>query len=566
MQALVTRYKIVPATLAALAILSAAWMAAPGCAAKQQEQTVAEENQKPGCYSLKPYKVPVEATELDKKLLSIMEKHRIVGLTAAVFRDNKVIWSSGYGWADLKSPSENTPYTIFRVASISKMMVGTALMQLYEQGKFGLDDDIGKYLGYQVRNPNFPGTRITFRHLLTHTSSIVDSGSYNRIVAEYPEVLREISLKDMLVPGSKYYSLNSFANYAPGAGFSYSNFGTGIAGSLVEAIAGMPLDKYCAENIFGPLKMDASFEPADIKNWQQIGSLYRSDDGYASFRPTTGNNYAAKPERTMISVSLGSALGRGPAGGVRANVIDLAKFMIAHMNGGSYGKTRILEKDTADLMHSMQWFGESLDGLYKQKGLNFHITDQLIPGQRFIGHSAEAYGLSGDAYFDPDTKFGMVFLFNGGHYVDANPFYSVENQVAQVLYSEFAPKQMDKPRKIQGKANSTLIVVNNRKIILAVPAAVIQPKLNANEAKLFFVTEISAADALKAGIELTEKGDTLTYTSGQNKVVLTVGNAVMMVNGREILLPQGPYQAGDHIMVPLRELSAALMINADIRY
>jgi CubicO group peptidase (beta-lactamase class C family) len=494
-----------------------------------------------------------------------MEKNRIVGLTAAVFRDNEVVWSSGYGWADLKSPRENTPDTIFRVASISKMVVGTALMQLYEQGKFSLDEDISKYLGYQVRNPVFPDARITFRHLLTHTSSIVDSGSYARMMEECPEVLREISLKDMLLPGGKYYSPNSFANYAPGAGFSYSNFGTGIAGSLVEAIAGMPLDKYCTQNIFGPLKMDASFEPADIANWQKIGILYRSDDGYSSFWPTR-DNYAVKPECTVISAPLGSALGRGPAGGVRANVLDLSKFMIAHMNGGGYGKTRILKKDTANLMHSMQWFGDGLDGFYKQKGLNFHITDQLIPGQRLVGHSAEAHGLSGDAYFDPDTKFGMVFLINGGRYIDANPFYSVENQVAQVLYTEFAPKQVDKPREIKGKANSTLLVVNHRKIILPVPAAVIRSKLNTNKAKLFFVPEISAADALKAGIELISKDDTLTYTSGQNKVVLSVGKAVMQVNGREITLPQGPYRDGDHIMVPLRELSAALMIKADIRY
>ncbi|BBB90518.1 MAG TPA: serine hydrolase [Methylomusa anaerophila] len=512
-------------------------------------------------YPLAPYIVPAKPSALDNKLLSIMTEHKIVGLAAAVFQGDKIVWSSGYGWADLKTPRQAGAETIFRVASISKMITATALMQLYDQGKFALDDDISRYLGYQVRNPGYPDVKITFRHLLTHTSSILDSGSYNNIIQERPELLSSIQIKDMLVPGGSYYSPATFANYPPGTSFSYSNFGAGIIGSLVEAISGMPFEKYCLKYIFGPLKMDAGFDPADIANWKNLGLLYRPDETCTSFQPVAGY-YDAKPQPYIITAPLGNALGWSPAGGTRANVLDLSKFMMAHMNGGSYNKARILKAETADLMHDMQWFGYSMDGFYKQKGLNFHISDDLVPGQRLTGHSAEAYGLIGDAYFDPDSKFGMVFLMNGGNYRDAHPFYRVENDVANALYSQFAPKPSNNPRAIKARANDSLLSVNNRKIFMPVPASVAKPRQD----KILFVPEMSAADALKARITQNAANNTLTFVYGANKVLLTAGQSEMDVNGNKVRLPQAPYKTGNHVMVPLRELSLALGVKTDLNF
>ncbi|WP_094603033.1 D-aminopeptidase [Sporomusa silvacetica DSM 10669] len=504
----------------------------------------------PGYYALPPYKLPAKPTVLDKQLLTTMGKYKVVGLSAAVFNEHKLIWNGSYGWADLATDRTVNAETLFRVASLSKMITATALMQLYEQGKFGLDDDISQYLGYQIRNPRYPDVKITFRQLLTHTSSIVDSGAYATILEEAPALLQEIDIQDMLVPDGQYYDPDTFGNYAPGSQFSYSNFGTGIVGTLVEKISGLPFDKYCTKYIFKPLAMDASFEPSDITNWQNTAVLYRPDASLTSFRPTKDNYNGIKPAPATST----GALAHSPAGGLRANSTDLVKFLQVHMNGGMYKHTRILKPDTADLMHSMQWFGYSMGGFYKQKGLNFHITDDLVPGKRLVGHSGEAYGLSSDAYYDPDSKLGIVFLMNGANLIEANPYYSVENAIAKTLFTTFAPKTSNKPKQLKVKAGASFITANNRKIFLQTPVAI--PKVGKNQ--LLFLPAITAADALSAGLEQAD--DTVTFTIDESKATLTVGQASMTVNSKTLALPQAPYKQNGQLLVPVRELAAALKI------
>lgn len=531
------------------------------CPAMAQEVNSQQEVQD-GFFQLNPYKVPAKATPLDKKLLAVMGEHHIVGLSAAVILGDKVIWSGGYGWADLRTARPVTPETIFRTASMSKMVTGTALMQLYEQKKFRLDDDISNYLGYQVRNPKYPNIPITFRQLMTHTSSILDRGSYDALINETPELLGKIDIKDILTPKGTYYQADTFASYAPGGKFSYSNFGTAIAASLVESISHLPFAQYCKQYIFKPLKMDSSFQAMDIEKWKNIGVLYRPNGEGTWFRPTKDDYRDVKPMGTIRNAPLGSALGDSPAGGARMSVLDVSKFMMAHMNGGTYGRKSILKKETADLMHGIEWFGDGMDGFYKQKGFNFHATDDLVPGQRLIGHSAEAYGLIGDAYYDPDTKYGLIFLMNGGQYTNSNPYYSVENQVAKVLYNEFASKFTEKTRKIRGKVNNTILTVNDRKLFMPLPATEVKAKTG----KTVFIPEITAADALKVGIALDATGDILTYTKGNLKAVLTVGKGQMDVNGKKINLLQAPYKKDGHIMVPFMDLNNALGIKANIKF
>jgi CubicO group peptidase (beta-lactamase class C family) len=515
-----------------------------------------QEDPPPGYYAIKPYKLPAKPTILDKHLLGIMDKYKIVGLSAAVFNDNKLIWKGGYGWANLETGRAVTPETLFRVASLSKMVTATALMQLYEQGKFSLDDDISQYLGYQVRNPLYPDEKITFRQLLTHTSSILDSGAYETIL-DTPSLLTDVDIKKILDPDGEYYNPATFGNYSPGSQFSYSNFGTGIVGSLIEKLSGLSFDKYCTQYIFKPLAMDASYEPADIKNWQNIAALYRPDANLTGFKPTKDNFHDQKPPQAELHVA--GALAHSPAGGLRVSSTDFAKFLQAHMNGGLYNRTRILKADTADLMHSVQWFGNSLGGFYKQKGLNFHITDDLVPGKRLIGHAGEAYGLIGDAYYDPNNKLGIVFLLNGADLTaESNPYHPVENSLATTLYSAFAPKATNKSKQLKATAGTNFIMINDRKIPLQAPATI----KSAGKMQFLFLPAMAAADALATSLD--QDGDTVIFTSGQNQATLTAGQNTMLVNGKTIILPQPPFLQDNQIFVPVRELAEALRCNIRI--
>jgi len=376
-------------------------------------------------------------SELDSAILAEMAKYNIVGISAVFVKDGRVVWSNGYGWSDLERNKQATPDTIYRLASISKTITATALMQLWEQGKFGLDDDIGNYLGFKVRNPNYPDDKITFRMLLTHTSSILDGssqGGYNKALNSTNPPL----LKDLLDRNGTAYSDLTWGNYRPGTDFNYSNFCAGIIACLVEKISGERFDQYAINHIFKPLGMDAAYDAADIANVDDIAVLYRSTGDGGSFIPTADNYQPGEvPQKKEYGLPLGNYY-IGPAGAVRASVTDLAKFMIAHMNGGVYNGVRILNKDTVDLMHKMQWSGNGLDGFYKQMGLIFHITDELA-GRRLIGHAGEAYGLVSDMYFDPDDNCGVIFVTNGGNYSFlSNGFTNIESAVINQIFDKLA--------------------------------------------------------------------------------------------------------------------------------
>lgn len=511
----------------------------------------------PGYYVLPPYKLPAKPTPLDKQLLKIMETYKVVGLSAAIFSDSRLIWKGAYGWANLEANLPVTPGTIFRAASLSKMVTATALMQLYDQGKFALDDDISLYLGYQVRNPLYPDEKITFRHLLTHTSSILDDGAYAAIL-EKPSLLSETTVKELLVPDGAYYDPATFGNYAPGSQFRYSNFGTGIVGALLEKISGMSFDQYCTRYIFNPLAMDASFEPAAIKNWKNIAVLYRPDTDLTSFRPTKDNYQGQKPLPPEPH-PLGT-LAHSPAGGLRVNSIDFAKFIQAHMNGGVYGNTRILKNDTADLMHNIHWAGFGLSGFYRQKGLNFHITDDLVPGKRLVGHAGEAYGLVSDAYYNPAGKRGIVFFLNGADLSgQSNPYHPVETAIATTLFSAFPAKDSKKAPQLTAKAGANFVMVNGRKIFLKTPVQI--EKIG--KAKHLFLPPLAAADVLNAALEQT--ANSVTFTSGPNQVTLTSGQTVLQVNGKTVRLHRPPYLQNQQLLIPVRELAEALNSNIKIR-
>jgi len=115
-----------------------------------------------------------DAAGLDEFIAGMLEKDRAPGFSAAVVVGERLIWSGGYGLADVHGGIEMSPDSIQNIGSISKTVTATAVMQLWEEGRFGLDDDVGDFLPYPIRNPRFPDTPITFRQLLAHRSAIKD--------------------------------------------------------------------------------------------------------------------------------------------------------------------------------------------------------------------------------------------------------------------------------------------------------------------------------------------------------------------------------------------------------
>ena len=370
-----------------------------------------------------------EFKNLETEIQETVDKLNVVGLSISVIENNKISYSQGFGYADIDKSIKTDTNTIYRIASISKSITASAIMKLYEEGKFKLDDDINDYLnGFEVRNPNFPDEKITFRMLLTHTSSIIDCDTYITI-----------------------YDIQDFGDYKPGDQFEYSNYGYNLLATLIEQISNQDFEDFVQENIFKPLNMKASFNPNKFEDVDNIAVLYGIDED--------GNYYERLNDKKRIEdnivisstvrdkdgkIPLGNAFKYSPMGGLRTSPNELAKFMIMLSNKGLYNGTRVLKKDTVELMEQIHWYGDALNGLYKCKGLGLHITDDLIEGSRLIGHTGEAYGLLSNMFYDENRKFGYIMMLNGNNYKFGDDgFTKVEKEIAKIIEKNFSQDKAD---------------------------------------------------------------------------------------------------------------------------
>ncbi len=298
----------------------------------------------------------------------------IVGAVVTVVKDGEILTSRGFGYADLESRTPVDGYeTIFRPGSVSKLFAWTAVMQLVEQGKIDLDEDVNAYLDFKI--PDAFDKPITVRHLMTHTAGFEEV--LRNLIAKDPDHLMSLGdyLKDS-IPGRMF---------PPGEVPGYSNYGTALAGYIVERISGEPFADYIDNHIFQPLGMTHStFEmplPEKFKDDMSSGYENRADGkaGYYELIPAS------------------------PAGALAASGADMGRFMIAHLNDGG----PLLKPETARMMH------ETIDQHTPPLGamvLGFY--QQNRGDLRSIGHGGDTNFFHSDLSLFLDKDVGLFVSFN----------------------------------------------------------------------------------------------------------------------------------------------------------
>ena len=184
---------------------------------------------------------------------------KTAGVAMAVVNESKEIWSNSFGMANIANFESMTVDHVINIASVSKLFVATAVMQLVEEGVLNLQTDINEYLPFAVVNPKYPTQFITVEQLLTHRSSIQDSPYYEDSYTADTTILRlEDWLRSYFTPRMIYYSEENFSANAPGTIKQYSNLGYGLLGLIVEQVSSQSFDEYCEVHIFQPLKMEST--------------------------------------------------------------------------------------------------------------------------------------------------------------------------------------------------------------------------------------------------------------------------------------------------------------------
>ncbi|RZJ63264.1 MAG: class A beta-lactamase-related serine hydrolase, partial [Flavobacterium sp.] len=328
-------------------------------------------------------------------------------------KDGKLTYKKSFGYQNLETKTPLADDAIFRIASISKSFSATAIMQLVEQGKLSLNDDFSDLVGFKVRNPKYPKTKITLKMVLSHRSSINDKEGYFNL--------------DAINPDKNKNWANCYNEYEPGKGYQYCNLNFNMVGTVIEKFSGQRFDNYIKSKILTPLNLYGGYN-VDSLDANRFATLYEYN---AKTREFNVADAAYNPRREEIkNYTLGySTPIFSPTGGMKISANDLAKYMMMQMNYGEANGTRIISKKSARIMQKQ--LGD------EGYGLAITTVTDLIPNTILKGHTGSAYGLYSSMFFDPKHKFGFVVITNGCNPIYINGQNSLTTRAINILYQNF---------------------------------------------------------------------------------------------------------------------------------
>jgi CubicO group peptidase (beta-lactamase class C family) len=357
---------------------------------------------------------------LDDFIEAQLVTERIPGLAASIVKSGRIVWSKGYGWANIGGRVPMNPdHTVQNIGSISKTVTATAVMQLVEQARLDLDADVGSALPFPVRNPFHPEIPITARLLLTHQSSIADGPAYGDTYGcGDPSASLEAWLPDYLITGGRHYrAADNFHPWKPGERWKYSNIGFGLLGYLVERLSGEPFPRYTRERIFEPLGMrHTGWLLSDVDNRAHAIPYTPADETPPSKELAEYRKYgllAGEPERDPVRGTYQPlclySFTTYPDGALRTSVNELARFLLAYLHGGAFGNARILAPDTVRRMLTSQVAptreteqGLGFDAIHSKDGLRW-------------GHNGADPGVRTNMWFRPEDGVGVIVFINRGN-------------------------------------------------------------------------------------------------------------------------------------------------------
>lgn len=352
-------------------------------------------------------RTPAHGTTDDPhELLARLISNGAIGVGACAVAGSEICWSGAAGWADIAAEQPRTVDTIQNIASITKTITATAVMQQVEQGALALDADVNDYLPFQLRNPRFPEEPLTLRHLLTHHASLKDGPAYEE---GYACGDPSVELRDWLVsifdaktpPDVKPY----FIPKAPGEHYAYSNIGYGILGLIVQEVSGTQFAAYTRDRILQPLGMTSS------------GWLLKDIDAQRHAKPyVPAGEISSADARGLVARELDGGVKElclysfpnYPDGLLRTMPTDFAQFLRAILNGGELDGNHILATDTLDTMFSnaIRRGGSTLQGLC-------WVGREAEDGTLW-GHDGGDPGVVTVMRIDRETRTGALVFVNGG--------------------------------------------------------------------------------------------------------------------------------------------------------
>ena len=337
-------------------------------------------------------------TLLNQAMHSYVDNNELSAIQTAIVKNGKLIHFDSYGSSDISENNELKSDDIFRIASMTKPIVSLALMKLYEEGKFKLNDPVYKYipefknLTVKKRKKTKPvKNHVKIIDLLRHSAGLNFKGpeDYRKVINMNLEEYTKDAAKTPL-------------KFEPGTTWWYSS-STDICGYLIEVLSGQKLDVFLKKNIFDPLKMDDTFFELPKNKIDRLTTLYVVGENkeLVSF-----DNKSNSPFKDKVILLNGS-------GGLLSTTEDYLKFSVMLLNNGFSNGEQIIKKSTLDLMKEDHSLGLKYKKLVFGKKKGFGLGFEVVKEDKTKFGSKGTFGWGGmfGTYFRVDPKENMVYIY-----------------------------------------------------------------------------------------------------------------------------------------------------------
>ncbi|WP_428667676.1 serine hydrolase domain-containing protein [Runella sp.] len=364
-------------------------------------------------------------SRMDGVLQNAVAQSSVPGVAALVVRNGKIVYYKAFGMADNESNRPLKRDDIFRIASMSKAITSTAVMMLWEEGKFQLDDPISKYIpefknqtvlkNFKFQDSTYTTepvkSEITIRHLLTHTSGLgygAIDGDEKFKALYYKAGIVDLFTTQPVKIGDNIKKLAKLPlHHHPGEKYVYSE-GLDVLGYFIEIMSGMPFDEFLRKRLFDPLGMnDTYFYLPDAKA-SRLVSIQKPQNGQWVRYPNTfyDTDYPIKGAKAFFS---GGA-------GLSSTAKDYATFLMMYLNGGELGGKRFLSRKTIEAILSNQ-------------------VGELLGGDKANSSYGLAFGLLNKAGAEKGAK-GSEGTFEWGGYFNTNYFADPKEKIIGVIMKQ----------------------------------------------------------------------------------------------------------------------------------
>lgn len=361
--------------------------------------------------------ISCNSTPLDQYIIDKKNQAGIIGIQAGYVGPDGNEWHGSYGFRNYKTGEAVNDSTLFMIASSAKPVTALAILKLHDEGKLNLDDDINRYIPFSVVNPHSPSNSITFRMLLSHTSTIQDNWEVLDPLytieegGDSPLALSDFVEDYLTISGDYYNPKKNFYKETPGQYWSYSNMGYALLGYAVEEISGLSFSEYMNQEIFEPLEMMNSYWFLSNIPHQNIARPHQlPDEEDKDITPKMLPHYGY-PDF--------------PDGQLRTTTKDYLKFIKLIVDGGRINGNQFISEDLIKQYHTIQY---PLVHQYQAISFNYNEFEDwmyYLFMRRLPSHTGGDPGVASVVSFDPEQKTAAVVFVNSppNTFIGGKTFY-----------------------------------------------------------------------------------------------------------------------------------------------